>query len=191
MCTKYTRFVLRGKKWTELICHCLFCEHPKMTIHNLYSELLDRGGKDGWSIFCLSWPEYWHWPCFWILISASTPPCPMIWLDSVKCNVNLLKCAIWITFWFHWYMTANLSFPNHFFQIKCIYKALFFIFFFTSDHRSIQGGGKYFFCMYSNGATHTLLQSLASYTCSEDTIKIEQCLQSASSPSLLYYFLYI
>lgn len=45
MCTKYTRFVLRGKKWTDLICHCLFCEHPKMTIHNLYSELLDGGGK--------------------------------------------------------------------------------------------------------------------------------------------------
>lgn len=35
---------------------------------------------------------------FWILISASTPPCSMIWLDSVKCIVNLLKCAIWITF---------------------------------------------------------------------------------------------
>lgn len=120
-----------GKNGLSWCVICLFCEHPKMTIYNLYSELLDRGGKmEGLFLCLLTW--ILTLALFWILISASTPPCSMIWLDSVKCIVNLLKCAIWITFWFHWYMTANLSFPNHFFQIKSnvFIKPLFFYYFF-------------------------------------------------------------
>lgn len=137
-------------------------------------KLLDRG-KDGGSFLCVDLKI--DTGPVWILRSASIPPRLMTWLDSVSCIVNLFQ--IWHEYnfiWFNFLYERTLLSPTKLFQTIDQFK---------------EEGTTFFKFKYSNGATHSLLQSLASYTCSEDTIKTEQCFQSASSPGLYYNFFYI